>query len=86
MLYTNDQILNEFDKAITCISEFISRLDDFKTRFEYISDQTTDNADPEIEASECLEKLGVLLATLNIYRKEYADEPIDEQTGKIIRK
>lgn len=84
-MYTNDQILNVFDEAIKNTSEFISRLNDYKIRFEYISDQTTDNSDPEIEASDCLEKLGVFLATLNIYRNEYAEEPIDEITGRIKR-
>ena len=84
-MYTNDQILNVFDEAIKCTSEYISRLNDLKMRFEYISNQTTDNADPEIESADCLEKLGVLLATLNIYRNEYAEEPIDEITGKIKR-
>lgn len=83
MAYTNDQIIQTFSKAINDISIFISKLADYKRSFEYISEQTMDNADPECEAAECLEKLGVLLATLNIYKEEYTQDPIDKTTGKL---
>jgi hypothetical protein len=46
---------------------------------EYISNITLDNADPEFQASEVLEKLAVLLSTLVIYKKEYTDEPWKEE-------
>lgn len=82
-MYTNKQILSTFESAIKDVSIFISKLSDYKGKFEYISNQTTDNADPELEASECLEKLGVLLATLNIYHDEYTIDPIDETTGRM---
>lgn len=82
-MYTNKQILSTFESAIKDVSIFISKLVDYKGKFEYISNQTADNADPELEASECLEKLGVLLATLNIYHDEYSNDPIDETTGKM---
>jgi hypothetical protein len=85
-MYTNNQIVKVFEEAINDTSNFISQLADYKGKFEYISNQTTDNGDPEIEAAECLEKLGVLLATLNIYKKEYSNDPIDEMTGTLKRK
>lgn len=43
-------------------------------RFEWISDYTQDNADPEIDSSECLEKLGVLLSIIVIYKNETMKE------------
>lgn len=82
-MYTNNDIIKTFEDATGEIAEFISKLNDFKMKFGWISNQTLDNADPELEASECLEKLGVLLATLIIYKNEYKKEPIDEKTGKI---
>ena len=62
--------IETYNEAIDVISQFICRLNDFKDRFQWISNETMDNADPEIEASYCLQKLSVLLATLNIYKKE----------------
>lgn len=86
MNYTNEDIVETFDRASVKVAEFISLLSDFKGKFERISDQTLDNADPLCESAECLEKLGVLLATLTIYKNEYEKDPIDEKTGKMIDK
>jgi hypothetical protein len=77
--------LKHIKNGIEKVSTFISWLAEFKCRCHWISNQTTDNADPECEASECLEHLGLLLAVLNIYEKEYTEDPINEQTGKIVR-
>ena len=85
MFYSNDDILKTFSEAINDTAVFISKLADHKRKFQYISEQTMDNADPECDAADCLEKLGVLLATLNIYKEEYTQDPIDETTGKITR-
>ena len=82
-MYTNDEIVKKFEDAINDVSTFISKLNEYKNTFEYISDQTKDNGDPMFETSDCLERLGVLLATLNIYHKEYIDDPIDEHTGRL---
>jgi hypothetical protein len=81
-MYTNEQILSTFKDAIKDTSIFISKLSDYKNLFAYISNQTMDNADPELAAGECLEKLETLLAILNIYYDEYSEDPIDEKTGK----
>lgn len=83
MNYTNDEIVSIFESSSYDIAKFISLLSDLKGKFERISDQTLDNADPLFEASECLEKLGVLLSTVTIYKNEYKDNPIDEKTGKL---
>lgn len=82
-MYTNDDIVQTFDQASVKVAEFISVLNDLKGKFERISNQTMDNADPEIEAANCLEKLSVLLSTLVIYKNEYQTEPINEKTGEI---
>jgi hypothetical protein len=78
MKYTKSQIVETFTEGIDKISKFISWLDDFKRRCEWISNQTMDNADPECEAATCVERLGVLLATLNIYQNEYQQELTEE--------
>lgn len=85
MVYSNNDILKTFSEAINDTAVFISKLAEHKRKFQYISEQTMDNADPECDASECLEKLGILLATLNIYKEEYTQDPIDETTGKLKR-
>jgi hypothetical protein len=71
--------LKHIKNGIEKVSEFISWLDVFKRRCEWISKQTMDNADPECEVATCLERLGVLLATLNIYENEYQQE-VNEET------
>ena len=70
-MYTNEQILSTFKDAIKDTSIFISKLAEYKNLFEYISNQTMDNADPALASAECLEKLGTFLAILNIYYDEY---------------
>lgn len=86
MIYTNEEIVHTFDRASMKVAEFISLLSDFKGKFERISDQTLDNADPLCESAECLEKLGILLATLTIYKNEYQNDPIDKKTGRLENK
>lgn len=66
--------IETYDEAIDVISQFICRLNEFKDRFQWISNDAMDNADPEIETSYCLQKLSVLLATLVIYKKETEDQ------------
>jgi hypothetical protein len=83
-MYTNDEIVKKFENAINDVSEFISKLNEHKNVFEFISNQTGDNCDPGLETSVCLERLGVLLAILNIYHKEYTDDPIDKHTGRLM--
>lgn len=83
MTYTNKQIVEIFDDASCKVAEMISVLNNYKTKFDYISNQTLDNADPVCDASEALEKLGILLSSLTIYKHEYEQSPINEETGKL---
>jgi NTP pyrophosphatase (non-canonical NTP hydrolase) len=71
---TKQEIITEYKNAAKDVAEFISRLRSYKESFEWISNQTMDNADPECDAADCLEKLGGLLATLIIYANEYEEE------------
>lgn len=71
-MYTNEEIVKTFDESALKVAEFISLLDDFRGKFDTISNQTMDNADPLLISQECLEKLGLLLATLTIYKDEYS--------------
>ena len=72
--YSKEEIVECYDEAIIKIAEFVSNLEWLRQRFEWISDYTQDNADPEIEASSVLEKLGVLLSTIIIYKNEILKE------------
>jgi hypothetical protein len=76
---TNSEILSVLTEAEYETAKYIDKLSDLKGRMEYISNITMDNADPEIQAAEVLEKLAVLLSTLVIYKKEYTDEPWKEE-------
>ena len=71
---TKQEIITEYKNAAKDVAEFISLLRRYKESFEWISNQTMDNADPECDAVDCLEKLGGLLATLIIYANEYEEE------------
>jgi hypothetical protein len=82
---SNEEILEVFHNAILDTSKFIALLNDYKQRFDWISNQTMDNADPVCDAQDCLERLGILLATLNIYHQEYMEDPIDPETGRMTR-
>lgn len=73
-MYTKEQIVETFEESSLKVAEFISLLADYRDKFDWISNQTMDNADPLLETQECLEKLGVLLATLIIYKNEYYNE------------
>ena len=78
---TNSEILSVLSEAEYETAKYIDKLSDLKGRFHWISNITMDNADPECEATEVLEKLAVLLSTLVIYKKEYTDEPWKEEDG-----
>jgi hypothetical protein len=76
---TNSEILNVLSETEYETAKYISKLSDLKERLEYISSITMDNADPVCEAAEVLERLALLLSTLVIYKKEYTDEPWNEE-------
>lgn len=76
---TNEEILSVLSEAEYETARYIDKLSDLKGRMEYISNITMDNADPEFQAAEVLEKLAVLLSTLVIYKHEYTEEPWKEE-------
>lgn len=76
---TNKEIIETLEKGMSEVAIFIDKLNELKRQFERISDITLDNADPEFQASETLEKLAVLLSTLVIYRNEYIAEPFNQK-------
>ena len=81
-LLTNEDFLKCFEEGIVKTAEFISWLNSYKGSLEIISNQTMDNADPELDAAEALEKLGLFLSTLVIYKDEYTKEPWKQKTVK----
>jgi hypothetical protein len=58
-MYNNKEIVNIFKEAINDTSKFISQLVDYKGKFDFISNQTMDNVDTLVKASECLKHLSV---------------------------
>lgn len=73
MLWTYDEIIDAYHEASYDIAQMISKLSDYKGKFDRISEFTMDNMDPVIDAEEALEKLGVLLASTVIYENEYKE-------------
>jgi hypothetical protein len=73
-MYTTEQIVETFEESSLKVAEFISLLADYRDKFDWISNQTMDNADPVCDAAECLESLGCLLASCVIYSNEYLKE------------
>lgn len=74
MRYTNKEIANKYNEAAQYIAGVIGKLKEYKVSFDYISNQTMDNADPVCDTAECLENLGCLLASCVIYSNEYLEE------------
>ena len=71
--WTYDEIIDTYHEASYDIAKAISKIFDYKEKFDRISDFTMDNMDPVIDAEEALEKLGVLLASVVIYENEYKE-------------
>jgi len=72
--WTSKEIVEEYQKASYEIAKMLSKLNEMKGRFESISKFTMDNADPECDAADALEKLGMLLSSTVIYANEYAKD------------
>lgn len=72
--WTTEEIVEEYQKASFEIAQMISKLNEMKGHFESISEFKMDNADPECDAAEALEKLGMLLSSTVIYANEYAED------------
>ncbi len=75
MLDNNDEFVKTFAEGAVKVAEFMDWLDGYKGHLEVISNITKDNADPECNAADALEKLGMLLSTLVIYKDEYEKDP-----------
>lgn len=71
--WTYDEIIDTYHEASYDIAKAISKISDYKGKFDRISDFTMDNMDPVIDAEEALEKLGNLLASVVIYENEYKE-------------
>lgn len=82
MSYSTYEIAKIYEEASVDVARFISVLRSYKEKFEYISSQTMDNADPACDASECLEKLAELMSSIIIYKTEYLEDVEKEQNKK----
>ena len=72
----------EYHKHAYDIAVMFSKLKDKRDRFEWLSDQTLDNADPQMDADEVLLKMGYLLSTTVIYANEYCGADKESENGK----
>ena len=79
---TKQEIADIYYEASLKIANMISILNELKGSFHWLSNQTMDNADPECDAGECLEHLGVLLSSVVIYADEYKKDALKELSCK----
>ena len=82
MSYSAYEIAKIYEEASVDVAKFISVLRSYKEKFDYISSQTMDNADPACDVSECLEKLAELISSIIIYKTEYLEDVKKEQNKK----
>lgn len=73
----------EYHKHSYDIALMLSKLKYKRARFEWLSDQTQDDAGPQLDAEEVLLKLGYLLSTTVIYANEYCgtDKEAENEKG-----
>ena len=71
MGWTTQEIVNAYQDGAFEISNSIAKLNEFRNRFENISEFVKDNADPAIDLGEAIEKLGIALSSVVIYANEY---------------
>lgn len=83
MSYSTYEIAKIYEEASIDVAKFIGVLRSYKERFDYISSQTMDNADPACDARECLEKLAELISSIIIYKTEYLEDAEKEKNKKI---
>jgi hypothetical protein len=83
MSYSTYEIAKIYEEASIDVAKFIGVLRSYKERFDYISSQTMDNADPACDAGECLEKLAELISSIIIYKTEYLEDAEKEKNKKI---
>lgn len=72
----------EYHKHSYDIAVMLSKLKEKRDRFEWLAEQTLDNADPVFDADETLLKLGYLLSTTVIYANEYCGTGKEPENGK----
>lgn len=56
------------------LAEITSEIVEMKNSFEFMSNETKDNADPFIDAGNVLEKLASLMASVFLYAKDYQND------------
>lgn len=71
--WTYDEIIKTYEAAANDIAQMVSRLAEYKGKFDLISDFTMDNMDPVCDAGDALEKMGILLSSVVIYANEYKE-------------
>ena len=71
--WTYEEIIDVYQNAANDIAQMVSKLNEWKGKFDSISDYTMDNMDPVCDAGDALEKLGLLLSSVVIYANEYKE-------------
>lgn len=74
MEWTTKDIVNLYQEGAFEIANSIAKLNEFRNRFENISEFVKDNADPAIDLGEAIEKLGIALSSVVVYESEYREE------------
>lgn len=77
-MLSSKAIAKSYDEMSYEMAKCIAKIDEMRGRCEFFSDAKRDNADPEIETGNALEKLAVALSSMVIYAHEYAEEAKEE--------
>ena len=82
-------VANEYAEHARVIARCVSKLNDIKTRIEYLHEITKDNADVAIDLDTAITKLGIALSSCVEYGNEYKDEAnglSEEEIAKKVEK
>lgn len=72
------RVADRYDKQISIIANCLSKLSEVNGVFDYLSEITNDNGDPNFLMENALCSLGKVLAAAINYRDEYYAEAADE--------
>lgn len=78
---TSQEIGRKYHEHSVKIANIIAQLNEICNQFEYLSDQAKDNADPYLDLTSAIQKLGLALADTVTYAEEYLNaegDPVEE--------
>lgn len=71
---TSKDVANKYESCVEKIAKIITDLEDIKSTYEYLSQTTKDNGDPQMAIHDVIQRLGYLLAVSMVYKMQYEAE------------